>query len=750
VRKLLAILHLISLFILISPLCSQSIKNTKNNDNTGTRKIKAKTDSINPITNIHYIFGKSLNKNTVKLNEGWKYINKNDSLVAKKNFIDNAYPTIRINKSLDSFDLTVPKYVWFRKIIHIDSVFLDCITQLSVRVNGAAEVYLDNHLLIQIGEFKKNLSEVNIHTSSTPYFQTLMFRDTGLHVIAIKYVLPDRSCVNISDEQIALNLAIVTENDILSETYHEIHAHGKKTGISGAVYMMMALIHFFFYYLFRSQKFNLHFCIAMVLFSIYFLLNTKYQEHTSYTAYNYKLYFREIIFHIAHLVMLATTYEYVDFPKRKLFWSMIVIWVVTSILEYVGILPGYSMPLLFLLVLLNYLYIINKSSKQNNMHGFIVQRALLYFIVIFFIFMMLLTILFLTKYFYNFDFDQNNAIVLIFGFMILLGPPLLLSGSITFSLAKEHIRVADGLKLKIKEVENLAVEKEMLMKNQNTFLEEKVALRTQELNASVEEVKRTQKQLIQSEKMASLGELTAGIAHEIKNPLNFVNNFSEVNAELIEELITEVEKGNGDEIKEISNQIKENLKKISNHGKRADNIVKSMLEHSRNSSGKKDLIDINQLIEEYVNLAFHGLRAKDKTFNSALNFDLSKEISKINVIPQDIGRVILNLVTNAFHAVTERKKKSDEADIKFDPTVSISTFQSEDETIIEINDNGVGISQENIDKIFQPFFTTKPTGQGTGLGLSLTYDIIQAHDGKIEVVSKLNEGTSFILKLPCN
>jgi signal transduction histidine kinase len=260
------------------------------------------------------------------------------------------------------------------------------------------------------------------------------------------------------------------------------------------------------------------------------------------------------------------------------------------------------------------------------------------------------------------------------------------------------------------------------------------------------DLKSAQSQLIQSEKMASLGEMTAGIAHEIQNPLNFVNNFSEVNDELLKELRTELEKGNSEEAKAIANDIAFNSEKINHHGKRADAIVKGMLQHSRASSGQKEPTDINALADEYLRLAYHGLRAKDKSFNADLKTDFDNNIEKINIIPQDIGRVILNLINNAFYAVDEKKKQNLNG---YEPMVSVTTKKVKGKVEIKVADNGNGIPQKVLDKIFQPFFTTKPTGQGTGLGLSLSYDIVtKGHGGELKVETKEKEGTIFIVQLP--
>jgi signal transduction histidine kinase len=267
----------------------------------------------------------------------------------------------------------------------------------------------------------------------------------------------------------------------------------------------------------------------------------------------------------------------------------------------------------------------------------------------------------------------------------------------------------------------------------------------EEVQNTLQKLKATQAQLIQAEKMASLGELTAGIAHEIQNPLNFVNNFSEVNNELIEEMKNEFNAGNNEEALAIADDIKENGQKINYHGKRADAIVKGMLQHSRSSTGQKEPTDINALADEYLRLSYHGLRAKDQSFNVTIQTGYDKSIEKINIIPQDIGRVLLNLFTNAFYAVNEKIKHYDES---YEPTISISTKKENGKALIRVKDNGNSIPQKVFDKIFQPFFTTKPSGIGTGLGLSLSYDIIKAHGGELKVETKEGEFAEFVIQLP--
>ncbi|MDZ4070478.1 MAG: ATP-binding protein [Sediminibacterium sp.] len=285
-------------------------------------------------------------------------------------------------------------------------------------------------------------------------------------------------------------------------------------------------------------------------------------------------------------------------------------------------------------------------------------------------------------------------------------------------------------------------------KKANDLLEQQkleIKLEKAKSDEALEKLKTTQSQLIQAEKMASLGELTAGIAHEIQNPLNFVNNFSEVCIELLQEMKEELDKGNTEDAKDIATDVIQNLDKITYHGKRADSIVKGMLQHSRSGTRQKELTDINELCDEYLRLAYHGLRAKDKSFNANFEMNADSTIPKLKLVQQDIGRVILNLISNAFYAVNERKKQ---ASTDYTPSVTVSTRSEKNGVAIIVEDNGAGIPKSVQQKIFQPFFTTKPAGQGTGLGLSLSYDIIKAHGGSIDMESKEGEGTRFFIYLP--
>jgi len=348
--------------------------------------------------------------------------------------------------------------------------------------------------------------------------------------------------------------------------------------------------------------------------------------------------------------------------------------------------------------------------------------------------------------------DQSTLIAQILWGASLICFPL----GMSFYLGIQSSVTNKQLAASLAEVQMLSAQKQQILADQNVMLEHQVAERTGELNASLENLKATQTQLIQSEKMASLGELTAGIAHEIQNPLNFVNNFSEVNREMLEELKAESAKPKAERNERLENELIDDLidneEKINHHGKRADAIVKGMLQHSRASSGQKEPTDLNALADEYLRLAYHGLRAKDKEFNAELITHFDEKLPKVNVIPQDIGRVLLNVINNAFYATQQKAKTTGPG---YKPEVEISTSPLPPEggivkgVTISVYDNGNGIPENIKDKIMQPFFTTKPTGEGTGLGLSLSYDIVvKGHGGKIDVDTKENAFTKFTVTLP--
>ena len=373
------------------------------------------------------------------------------------------------------------------------------------------------------------------------------------------------------------------------------------------------------------------------------------------------------------------------------------------------------------------------------------------------------TIIFFQKDFYE-KYSGRFETINLFAILWLIG-----FGIYAFRQIAKEKRLTEKLKAD-------AIDAELAKQKLEKLVEERtmqLRVQNEKLESALLELKSTQAQLIQSEKMASLGELTAGIAHEIQNPLNFVNNFSDVSRELVQEMKDEMASGSLESALELADEISKNLEKINHHGKRADGIVKGMLEHSRAGKGEKSATDINVLLDEYIRLSYHGLRAKDKSLNVNFTTVFDSDLPKLKVVSADLGRVFLNLMNNAFYAVQERVKRETAdvrrvmADVKgetvnvkdtlshvspftshFQPLVTVSTKRVGDRVEILVEDNGNGIPEAIRDKIFQPFFTTKPTGQGTGLGLSLSYDIVKAHGGELKVETKEGEGSMFIIQLP--
>ena len=524
-----------------------------------------------------------------------------------------------------------------------------------------------------------------------------------------------------------------------------------------------------------------HICIfPLYIGDMESIVEKQYSEDTLYGIF-YGISFI-IAFYALSLFIAARERYYFYFFLQVIFFSLYVL-IYTG--EASQIFPAFALPIIdygtvimsigVIFVYLFFNAVLKSKKKMPLASGVFLVSAFITAIAVVLYFagfrpiatelnMVISTIVFLTAIILCFYLKHEKIIRLIFigfaiGFVILIFWILMLQNLILYTAFVDNLfmvqdmwwmiifSVALGLNINnyIKEKykaqkESLAYleQNEKLILKQNEMLEQKVEERTRKL-------KETQLQLVQTEKMASLGELTAGIAHEIQNPLNFVNNFSEVNKELIDEMQQEIDKGNLDEAKAISNDIKENEEKINHHGKRADAIVKGMLQHSRSSTGVKEPANINALADEYFRLSYHGVLAKDKEFNVVMNTYFDDSIGNISIIPQDIGRVLLNLYNNAFYAVTERKKQQPN---DYEPTVSISSKKMGHKVILTVKDNGNGIPQKVIDKIFQPFFTTKPTGVGTGLGLSLSYDIVKAHGGEIKVNTIEGEFTEFVIQLP--
>jgi signal transduction histidine kinase len=549
---------------------------------------------------------------------------------------------------------------------------------------------------------------------------------------------------------------VIAQNYINNETHYFTSVHD--SFFFGA--MLLAAVFNFFFFLIVRERMYLYFALYVFFlgFGRFTIENELYhvflREHPFvYDYFPFFIWFLFQFFLTFFIRSLLQTKKYYPKWDKFLFYCNLlsaVLWVLAPYLDYYllgtskyGI--GASIPWLITAILeLSILMTLILFLKQSTRFS---KQFLLAIIPAFTIWILGNDISKLDGVFhYWFNGQPSGFIIWLDQNWYLIETICLFWQVLCFSWFLFHYFVELRKQVVQKELEK-EIERSQLIEQQKTVLEEQVTERTAELKQSLEELKSTQAQLIQSEKMASLGELTAGIAHEIQNPLNFVNNFSELNKEMIEEAAEEINKGNYDEVKIILNDIKDNSEKINHHGQRADSIVKGMLQHSRASSGQKELTDINKLADEYLRLSYHGMRARDKSFDAEFKTDFDDNIGKINIVPQDIGRVFLNLYNNAFYAVNEKKKNlSGLQDLT--GLVTVQTKKVNDKVEIRVSDNGNGIPQNVVNKIFQPFFTTKPTGQGTGLGLSLAYDIIKAHGGVIKVETKQGEGSAFIIQLP--
>jgi signal transduction histidine kinase len=695
------------------------------------------------------IFIKSLPAEGILLDKGWKFQAGDNPQWAAPGFDDSKWESI--NPTLDLHDLPQIKKEpvgWFRIHLHIDSSHLNKPLSCIIYQSIASEIYLDGKLIASYGyiDTVNNKKTRAYRTDNSPL--GLLFRKPD-EEIAVRFSVQNGLLLTASNRQYnAFSFRLIDVSNI--SKYLDLDQHQSlEVLLLAGIFIALALIHLGIFLQFKNRKADLYFSLAMIAEAIAILFSRlpfNGGQPISFIAYEFTIAMILLIPVYTFFLYLAV-WNLFPLKTKILHWTVITLIIVGIILFFnfykFGLSFGISLSFLVTVILSILLaakaYIKGRKEALTIIIGFSIYLITYSAFILFF------------SGIVN-DFDLR----IYFNFSLMDSLYFINTISIPFSLslflARDFASASRNLQQKFEEVQFLSQktldqekEKQEILSSQNQVLENQVAERTAELNQSFQELKSTQKQLIQSEKMASLGELTAGIAHEIQNPLNFVNNFSEINTELVSELEEEAKKGNIEEIKSIARNIRENEEKINQHGKRADAIVKGMLQHSKASTGKKELTDITALADEYLRLSYHGMRAKDKSFNATLQTDFDTRTEKINVIPQDIGRVLLNLYNNSFYAVSERKKQSGE---NYQPMVSVTTQKLNDKIEIRVKDNGHGIPQKVLDKIFQPFFTTKPTGVGTGLGLSLAYDIIKAHGGEIRVETKEGQGTNMIIVLP--
>ena len=687
----------------------------------------------------------SLSSQSIPLDKHWRWQFGDSAVWATPQYNHTQWDTINLSAPIATqSQLLKSKIAWFRLLISVDSSACYRPIGLLVKQAGASEVYLDGTLIAKFGKVSTDSSLEKTAFSTTGLLGYLYFNAPGKHVLAVRYSYAQsyRFSFGGINGQGATFESYICKPQGRAETIAERSKFiGGYNWFLGGVFFTIGLLHLILYWYNRSKIYNRTFAITLFMATVHFVTGY-YMFSTSDMIYSENLQYIYVISIAIFIVMLShTVIDYIYQPKSVLIWLCSTIYLVSS--GFVMFSKG-SVWLVYIyyassiLLYIETLRLTFKAKKKGNKDA---QALLISFIVL--VTLLIIRVLIVSDIIVL---TSKNNWINLFMIAFYLCVPLSLSILIAKGIAKTEV----ALKNKLKEVETLSSEKQQILANQNETLERQVTERTAELKAS-------QAQLIQSEKLASLGELTAGIAHEIQNPLNFVNNFSELSVELISELKEERSKEHGKRDEELENELLNDLarnqEKINLHGKRASSIVKGMLEHSRASTGVKELTDINQLADEYLRLSYHGMRAKDKSFQADYKLIADENLPKINVIPQDMGRVLLNLMNNAFYAVNQRNTvealHATSQSSQYQPTVTISTHQSVNHIIIKIQDNGTGMPESVKTKIFQPFFTTKPTGEGTGLGLSLAYDIVtKGHGGTIEVESMEGEGTTFTVKLP--
>ena len=661
--------------------------------------------------------------------DDWRFHPGDDVTWANPNFDDSDWMYYKPSGLTEPIpDSLWNGYGWFRYRFAADSSAYTKITHLYFSTYGAAEVYLDGKLLQKSGAFSTDLRGEKRSMSSNRIFPAVLMQPAEYHLLAVRFSYHKGKGYKELLGKYARTFGFSIE---LGTDYWDQRARKRDKRaqqefyILGTLLLLVVFLHGFLFVLFPAERSNLYIAIVASLLFLHIIVSYGGLLF-EYDILQYILFIRIpfIILFMTSLSMFPFTLNSMFNQKPRLIHK-ILIWLfpIFTMANFIlsGHVPNVPIAIVFPSIVIYFSAQVLLQALRNKQKGvWIVAVAFLSVIIA------AVTWVFYTKYAKNFRIEIHSFLM----YMIYGSVPL----GLTAFMAT---RFRD------------------LYKN----LEQKVKERTHELNQSLENLRSTQSQLIQSEKMASLGQLTAGIAHEIQNPLNFVNNFSEVNTELIDEADQEIDKGNISEVKTILKDIKENEQKINHHGKRADSIVKGMLQHSRSNTGHKEPTDINALADEYLRLSYHGMRAKDKLFNAEYKTDFDPKLPKINVIPQDIGRVLLNLINNAFYAVHVHVETRHALSLQqtppqpqpdYNPSVIVSTKNKASHVEIRVKDDGSGIPAHIIDKIFQPFFTTKPTGQGTGLGLSLAYDIVKAHGGEIKVESNEGKGTEFIIQLPFN
>ena len=682
---------------------------------------------------------------------------------ASPNYIDRHWAKIRPTVDLDENPaLWQTGRGWFRQTFRFRRLRGQDVT-MTIRQFGQSEIYFDGRRMATLKPARYDSGGSQRIAALLP----IRIADTNRHTLAVRYAFRRDPLIGAIIDKEPFNLDFDPSDratlDLLDTQRNSAGVAYLLIGVFG----VLSLLHFLFYRANPTQRVNRVLAATMLAFALTFLIDQADSFTGTLTLDSLRGALGQISLNAAFALLLLSVYTYLGRRPGLIFWGTVVLLVADALyLVFIGRISANLFWIPFVLVLAEYIRVSWLAKRRNPDPDARLPwnslKSTLYSLLAIILIGILAGVS--TSIFKIGDaLDWIAVPMVLLGLIAMFSVPLGLS----LSLVRDYARTYLSFRQKFDEVERLSAqtriqeqEKQHLLARQNEMLEHQVADRTAELERSLRELRETQTQLVQREKLASLGELTAGIAHEILNPLNFVNNFSEVSTELVDELKGEQQKPDRDrELEaELLNDLKQNLQKITHHGQRASSIVKGMLEHSRASTGEKQPTDLNALADEYLRLAYHGLRAKDKSFNATLQTDFDPDLPKVQVVPQEIGRVLLNLFTNAFYAVQEKQKQQAP---QYQPTVSVTTKKTRSTgrtdvsagglvgVEIRVHDNGTGMPEAVKQKVFQPFYTTKPTGQGTGLGLSLAYDIVtKGHGGTIGVASVEGAYTEFTIHLP--
>jgi two-component system NtrC family sensor kinase len=674
---------------------------------------------------------------------GWKFHAGDDAQWAGTTFNDSNWQPVDPGQDIQSFtQLKKPGIGWLRLHIRVDGSVTGQELAAWVSQYTASQVYLNGKQILQYGTVSANPSKVAAYLPSRePFDIKLLPHADNVVAVRLAYQPGIPYVSNLFAPLPVFSLSINDRRSALAN--YRVYQHKLIWFIifytfSGAILLIISFIHLVYFLFDRSQKVNLYYFFFCITLCYDALPNEIWgiERFGPVITQMWQFFAGGAAIVPGMLFLLMTIYTLFNYRRRLIFKLLVILAAILIVCQYIFGTLGYIIAgtVFPVICLAEGIYVCIWAIKQQKKDAAFILAGVSLFTILNIISSVL---------------DQDSVQAQVIFEISLISFPI----GMSFYLGVQNSKNNRKLKSMLVEVQNLSAQnlaqeqdKQTILSTQYDLLEVQVTERTAQLNQSLTDLKSTQTQLVQREKMASLGELTAGIAHEIQNPLNFVNNFSEVSVELLQELKEEAKAGHTKDVIVIADDLAQNLEKINHHGKRADSIVKGMLEHSKAGTGEKTLTDINALADEFLKLSYHGLRAKDKSFNADLITNFDANLPKVNIAQQDIGRVLLNLFNNAFYAVNQKQKM---AGVDYKPEVTVFTSAEKNNLIIKVKDNGNGIPDAIKDKIMQPFFTTKPTGEGTGLGLSLSYDIVvKGHGGTITVDTKDGEGAEFTIQLP--